>query len=369
MKKTEKNKKNKINKKEKTNNKPYISFGTRLFLCILSFAFFLILGIVFVFMSLNFKEQKTINYSEKSNLDYRVYLKQNDFYDTEYMGKNMIYVASLIDKVRVDFKYDFMSDENISLDFNYKIMGKLSITDATGKNSYFEKDYVLLDNRSVSLKENNNQKINESIDIDYGYYNSIANRFKTSYGVDSSSKFTLYFVIDKDSSDDNSIIKNSSLMSISIPLSERAVNITMDYKDIDTTSSLISESNLIINSIIDIIVAIIMIIISLIMAVKTIRLLKLIKTDKNKYDKYINKILKEYDRLIVETSTQPIINGDNVIKINKFQELLDVRDNLKLPIMYYNVTKHQKCYFYITHENKIYLNVIKAVDMDEKDIK
>ena len=369
MKKTKKNNKSKLEKVQKTSNRPYVGYGTRLFLSILSLCIFLVLGIIFIFMSLNFTEQKSINYSEKSNLDYNVYLKENDFYDTEYIGKDMIYVASLIDKVRVDFKYNFMSDENINLDFNYKIIGKLSITDVSGKNSYFEKDYVLLDNRSVSLNENNNQKINESIDIDYGYYNSIANRFKTSYGVYSSSNFTIYFVVDKDCSEDNSIFKKSSLMSISIPLSERAVNITMDYKDIDTTSSLISESDIIIDNIIYIIMAIILIIASLVMTVKSIRLLRLIKGDKNKYDKYINRLLKEYDRLIVETSTQPIINGDNVIKINKFQELLDVRDNLKLPIMYYNVTKHQKCYFYITHENKIYLNVIKAVDMDEKDIK
>lgn len=86
---------------------------------------------------------------------------------------------------------------------------------------------------------------------------------------------------------------------------------------------------------------------------------------KSAYDKYISKLLNEYDRLIVETTTCPIINGDNVIVIDKFQELLDVRDNLKLPIMYYIVNKHQKCCFYILHENKIYLNIVKAVDLGD----
>ena len=42
-----------------------------------------------------------------------------------------------------------------------------------------------------------------------------------------------------------------------------------------------------------------------------------------------------------------------------------VRDNLKLPIMYYVVVKHHKCYFYITHGNKIYLNVVKAIDLEK----
>lgn len=360
-------KKNKEKEKTSTrmSTKPYISYVGRLTLSSILFIASLLLGLTFIIMSLDFTEQKNINYAEKSNLDYKVYLKPNDFYETEYLEKNMLYIASLIDKVKIDFNYNFTSDENISLDFNYKIVGKLSITDSTGKNSYFEKNYVLLDDKSVSLEKGDNKNIKQSIDIDYGYYNSLANRFKTSYGVESSSNFVIYFIINKDNSEENITINNSSIMSITIPLSEKSVNITMDYKDINNTSSLISESNVIINSIIYIIAATIFIILSLIAMIKTLRLLTLLKTNRSKYDKYVNRLLTEYDRLIVETSTCPITTGDNVIKIEKFQELLDVRDNLKLPIMYYVVVKHQKCYFYITHENKIYLNVVKAIELEE----
>ena len=70
--------------------------------------------------------------------------------------------------------------------------------------------------------------------------------------------------------------------------------------------------------------------------------------------------------MIVETETAPVINDNiNVIKVGKFQELLDVRDNLKLPIKYYVVNKHQKCYFFISHEEELYLLTIKEVDLEE----
>ena len=52
--------------------------------------------------------------------------------------------------------------------------------------------------------------------------------------------------------------------------------------------------------------------------------------------------------------------------ISKFEELLDVRDNLKLPIMYYVVTKHTKCCFYIKHNDDLYLLTIKSVDLEQK---
>ena len=75
-------------------------------------------------------------------------------------------------------------------------------------------------------------------------------------------------------------------------------------------------------------------------------------------------MLREYDRLIVETETKPSMEGKNIVKILKFQELLDVHDNLKLPIKYYVINEHKECYFYINHNEEIYLLTIKAIDLE-----
>ena len=98
-------KKEKIHKKiyKAIIKKLYIGYGVRLFLNTILYIIFLCLGITFIFFAFDFKEQKIINYTEKSNLDYKVYLKQNDFYDTEYLEKDMLYIASLIDKVNIEF--------------------------------------------------------------------------------------------------------------------------------------------------------------------------------------------------------------------------------------------------------------------------
>ena len=49
------------------------------------------------------------------------------------------------------------------------------------------------------------------------------------------------------------------------------------------------------------------------------------------------------------------------------QELIDARDNLRLPIMYYSISKHNKCWFYILHGRKMYLYIVKAVDLEEEE--
>ena len=119
------------------------------------FLIFAIFGTLLLNKSLNFNNQKVIQYKEKSNLDYKVYLLENDFYDKDYLGKDMLYVASLIDKIEIDFDYLFESDEKENLDFTYSVIGKLSITNSNGTKSYYENSYTLLDNKKISMIDNN----------------------------------------------------------------------------------------------------------------------------------------------------------------------------------------------------------------------
>lgn len=329
------------------------------------FVVLLIVGVNFFVKTFALEEEKIINYSEKSNLDYKVYLKENEFYEEEYLPKGMLYVANLIDKIKIDFNYKFFIEEQIDLNFEYELMGKLIIQDELEKNTYYEKVYKLLDKKSFVLIDNNEKTINEKIDIDYNKYNTIANNFKNSYGLNTKSKLVVYFNVNKDvyEPNTNEIFVNNSLnnMVINIPLSEKSVNIKLDYKDINNQSWVLDTSKLIINNIMYLVVAGIAIVLAIIFMIRALRLLKYVIKKRSEYDKYIKRILSEYDRLIVETTSAPLANKSSktsVINIERFTELLDVRDNLKQPILYYVVKEHQECNFYINNEDKIYLTVI-----------
>ena len=51
-----------------------------------------------------------VNYAEQSTVNYGVYLKDNEFYDSNILGKDQAYVASLIDKVWADFQYELCAE-------------------------------------------------------------------------------------------------------------------------------------------------------------------------------------------------------------------------------------------------------------------
>ena len=290
-------------------------------------------------------------------------MKQNDFYDNNYLGKDMVYVASLIDKIDVDFNYIFKIDEKSNIDFEYDIVGKLVISDKSKGKVFFEKEYILLENTHDSMTENGLHQIKKSVDIDYGKYNNLANQFRSKYGVDASCNLIVYLNIhEKSSSDNKFVLNNNSDMSLTIPLSEKAINIIMDYNEVNRTSKLVRDKKFVITNYLYVVLGGICSILLIVSFVKFIKLLLSIREKVCKYDKYINRLLREYDRLIVETVSQPSLENKNVVKILKFQELLDVRDNLKLPIKYCVIKNHQECCFYISHEEEVYLYRVKNND-------
>lgn len=360
----------KIVKEEKNrtsvNEKTYVSYFNRVLIYALSLLLCFILATIFMSNAVTTKKDQFITYKETSNLDYKVNLKKNDFYEQKYLGKDMIYVASLIDTIDIDFNYIFDIEKKSDVNFDYDITGKLVISDTNGQNTFYEKEYDLSKTKKESINAKKSHKINEKISIDYDKYNNLANKFRTNYGIDTTSNLIVSLNVHKKGSDKNEYkLDNKSAVSVTIPLSEKAINIKIDRNDINNSSQLFTSSSVTIDNYAYLLISIVFIILLPVFMFPLVGLLLSMETNKSPYDKYINKILNEYDRLIVETTTAPDIENKNIIRIDSFNELLDVRDNLSLPIKYYIITKHQKCNFYINHNDELYLLTIKAVDIEK----
>lgn len=353
---------------KKTKKPSYISFKDRIIVYSLLILLCFIAAIFFLTKSLSINNAHQIQYNERSNVDYKVHLKKNDFYEKEYLDENMVYVASLINKIDIAFNYVFNIEEKSNMDVDYDIIGKLVISDYDGKNTFFEKEYVLLKNTKESITSKTQYPISKGVSINYQHYNNLANKFRADYGIDTNSNLIVMLrVHEKNNSQSNFNLNNNSSVSVTIPLSEKAINIKIDDKEINNDGQILANStDVVISNFLYGIISLVFIALIVIISIPMIKLLLNATSKKTKYEKYINKILKEYDRLIVETTTSPSKEKANVITIESFDELLDVRDNLNLPIKYYVIAKNQKCNFYINHEDELYLLTIKSVDMENK---
>ena len=351
---------------DKKNKKSlYISYQTRLAFYIILFLISFLSCLYFAMQTLEREKLTPIPYTQKSNIDYKVYLNENDFYEQEYLEMNKAYIASLIKAIDINYNYLFQINDVTNIEFDYQILADLVIENNGGNKRYFEKTYTLLDTQKKKLKENKEINIKENIQIDYDYYNHLANSFRSTYGVDTNSYLNVYLNIKVQSDEElNYIINENNQLNLRIPLSEKAIEISFDSNNKEITKSVIPDGKVFFNTKY-LIIEIILLIISSVLLIIIIKKLMLLSRKVTAYDKYVNKILKEYDRLIVVIHNSIDFTKYNVIKIKDFDELLDVRDNLKEPILYYNIIEHEKGVFYIKNDEDIYLLTIKNIDLEK----
>lgn len=309
------------------------------------------------------RKDLVVNYDEEINTDYKVYLADNEFFTKNYLEHNRDYISEIIDLIVVNFKYN----SKLKLKHNYiycsKITANLEILGNDSKKILYNKEDVLFERDNIKTNENLN--ISTDISVDYNKYNDIANSFKSAYGLDTESYLIVTMKIKKDSLNEDSkfSISSDSDMYLTIPLSERAIDVELNFVDINRKSSMIVRERLVLKNTLYLVVAGFSIFMGLYVMIMTMRKYRV--PDNNKvYDAYIKKLLREYDRLIAESKTIISFEDKEVIKVNTFNELLDIHDNLTLPIMYYNVTSHVKSYFYIAHQNIVYLYTVKASDLE-----
>ena len=90
-----------VSKKIKENKKSYVSYERRVLLYFIIVVGCLVLAVSFLAKSFSTDSKEHITSKENSYIDYKVYLKKNDFYEEKYLDKDMIYVASLIKRIDI----------------------------------------------------------------------------------------------------------------------------------------------------------------------------------------------------------------------------------------------------------------------------
>ena len=339
-------------------------------LSILFWFLFVLLGTNLIIKSLKVNGSEKLYFVEKGDVNYLVCLKDNNFFEDQCLNSNMSYVASLINNISLNFNYQFNGNiDDLINNVDYQVNAKLIIENIDTKAKYYEKEFELV-SKTDDIVSNNGTlyNLNKNINIDYEYFNNIANSFKSQYGVNSQSYLEVYLNINKYSSYQD--IPKSSLISVKIPLSQKAIEIKFNTHNLNNSiDKSISSKSLIINGYFKFIIGVFLLLFSFVFLVVIVMIINNYRKKVSKYNKFINKILREYDRLIVETSTIPNYEDYNVLIINSFNELVDVRDNLRSPIMYCDVLSEKESLFYIINGNNLYLYTVNEININNGEKK
>lgn len=279
-----------------------------------------------------------IDFTEKKNIDYKVYLKENDFFEEKFLPKNKTYITSLIDFIDVEFDYGIDLTSEVSGEYFYTIKAYVEANHSSSKGNYFNKEYVLKESQKVDYKNTKRLNIKDSFKIDYQEYNDILLSFKNQFGVATEGTLKVgLFVHNTIRSIMPNLAKESSL-ELNIPLSTLTIEVPIVestkgesgtlYKSKEARSSVFYSTFKIIG--------IIFYIIAFMFVLRLINFVIIGFKLEGKYQRKLRKILKTYDEIIVNIKNLPKISSEKTIMVSSFEELIDAHEEIKNPINYYN---------------------------------
>lgn len=358
--------------KKTTEVKPYT---TKRWLFYMLIPTLIMLGLTVLVLkgSMYTKEESIIGYNEVGNIDYKVFLKENNYYKEQYLGKDMQYVASIIKNIVPTFTYEMHSEEKMEYTYNYKVSADLIISDPNDNNKVLYKRPSLLVKDTKEKVTGGSFRVDQDVSINYDEYNNYVNAFKKEYALSVNSKLVLTFNIDVTGKSPalKEDFKKSSKLVIAIPMSEQTINIGIDTSDINNSGTLERNYMSQIKKPVALVLGIIVGLLSL--ALLYIVIYNFL-TNRSKTDVYkatIKSILREYDRAIVSSKTADTIDESkyNVIEVPRIEELLDAHDSTGKPILYNEDTENNISTFIIVSDEILYKYRVVKKELEEQEEK
>ena len=336
--------------------------------------FFLLVGCVLIFLGFNDKEIVNLHYDENNEIHYNVYLKENEFFDTPYIGENRTYIANLIDFINISFHYSAKFNEQLTGNVRYKYVALVRANKADGDGYYWEKEYDLSKYKTLEINDSANFAIDDEIKVDYGYYNEILGNFKKEFNIVTDGELKIMMVLDNNSTFKkvSEPVKINREISLSIPLLEQSLEVSIN-KDAPNENNIFTFE-LRSNKPIYLFYKILGITLVIAGTIGIIQLIKKYKRFKkhNLYEVTLEKILKNYDSIIANVNNLPKMDGLKRIDVSSFDELIDVYNEVRMPINYYQSENQNGSAFIIINDEIAWVyilkkdNFLKRVDNNEE---
>lgn len=331
------------------------------------------LSSICLFIYINRNDKIFVKYNESSYIDYKVFLKKNNFFDEDYLESNKQYIASLLDYIVADFNYK-LSFENKDIEYKYlyKIEAVVNVLDKDTDNILYTNRDLIVEEKEV-ITTNKEVNIKESININYDKYNNLISEFVNVYDLTDATSIlniNMYVkIIGLFDEEENSNGKES-IISLSIPLTTKTIAIDLSDNLVNSEDNVLRCKSSDRSYLISLILGILFLLADLVLIM--IIIIYIIKTRSYKtiYKRKLHKILNNYGSYIQSLDNDLSFEGYQLLEINSFEDMLEIRDTIRQPILMRENKDKTGVLFMIPNNAKIlYIYRLRIIDIEKKQVK
>ena len=312
----------------------------------------------------NFSKTPLYSYNIEKDVDYKVNLVENDFIEESSLPKGQTYITNLVNSIDSELKYNFVTSKKINLKYTYNVIATIKghyKTSSEDKNTQvWEKGYILTQDSTYTNLESTNVLINEKINIDLPYFLNEVSNFKAVLKLPIDAYLDVSLNVKVYNTDDinNQILLDDSNVSINIPINNQAFTIDETF-DKSTSKDIFNDELQTSSNSYLLYISIILFVIDL--AIFALNFNKIFKMSyvKSKYKAELDKILKTYGDVIVEIVNPVKTKLSGVVDVKDFNEMMDLEEELRVPILFYDIPGKNEGWFTLIHNQILYKYVLK----------
>lgn len=298
----------------------------------------------------------TYSYTIRQSIDKQVNYFPSSFYDNG-PGANTAYVMSLTDTIRTTFRYTYSGSDERQLSYAYDVRavvkGNYSFQgDENDTAPVWSKEFQLLApvHASVQAKD---LSFNPTVDVPYDEYRKLVEQLRTALALPIRSEVTVLFTINVAGElEGGTPFNDLRTASVTIPVEEQIYAISNKYDKEETKQVVAKTAQASVDQWAQYERYAAGGVALLAMAAFVYGLRK--KIFKTPYQRELDKIYRYHDGIIVQASRLADLSGKRIVALKSFDDMLNLEEELKLPIVAANVSA-EATQFMIIRDDVVYV--------------
>ena len=322
---------------------------------------------IFSIVFLRLDANTYVSYEETGSAVYHAYLNENEYYEQERLNGEHAYISTLIHHMDVQFRYvSKMEAEDVQYQYQYRVDAQLVIQDEkTGAAIYNPTETIL--GPTVEAFQGQKLVLEPKVDLDYVSYNEKAKGFIDKYclvNVSAHLNVTMYVDVVGMSELFASDSEGQYTISVKIPLNQAVLKPQVSSTIPTGIQQVLSNPNEG-KRVIRILAIVFGGLDAVAIAGSAYYVLKT-RDEHIDYGRKVQRIVNNYKSFIQKINNGFDATGYQVLKVDTFNEMLEIRDTLQLPILMHENEDKTRTLFCIPVDGKLLYTFEIKVDNFEK---
>ena len=316
---------------------------------------------------INLDANTYVSYEERGSALYHANLNENEYYEQERLNGEHAYISSLIHHMDVQFSYQSEMDaENVKYQYQYRVDAQFIIQDEkTGAAIYNPTETIL--GPTIAVYEGRQLVLEPTVEIDYVSYNEKAQAFIDKYhlaNVTAHLDVTMYVDVVGMSELFASDNASQYTVQVKIPLNQNVFKPQVTSTIPSGAQKVLSNPNESKN-VIRIIAWIVGVLDAGAIAYSVYYVLKT-RDEHIDYSRKVQRIVGNYKSFIQKITNEFDAAGYQILEVDTFNEMLEIRDTLQLPILMHENEDKTRTLFCIPVDGRLLYTFEIKVDHYEQ---